>query len=146
MNQLQPCQVQSSFIPWMLKHLNRAEAAGPPVFENTGFPEERQWDPVFKLSACQWSFCIPKELQIPRTWLPVSQVCPIAPLPNQRSETLCLKCELSLPALSPLDDSLGADLLTVSVLRVVEKEGEQRGGQEDPKRLPKLSGKWCEGL
>uniref|UniRef100_A0A8D0ABL3 Tyrosine-protein phosphatase non-receptor type 9 n=1 Tax=Sander lucioperca TaxID=283035 RepID=A0A8D0ABL3_SANLU len=32
----------------MLKHLNRAEAAGPPVCESTGFPEERQWHPFLE--------------------------------------------------------------------------------------------------
>lgn len=74
----QPCQVQSSLIPCMLRHLNRAEAAGPHACESTGFPEERQWHPVFRLGARQWSFCIPKEPWSPRTWLPVSNACPSA--------------------------------------------------------------------
>ncbi len=53
MKRRQPCQVQSSLIPCMLRHQNRAEAAGPPVCESTGFPEERQWRPVFGLGAHQ---------------------------------------------------------------------------------------------
>lgn len=64
-NRPRPCQVQSSLIPCMLKRLNRAEAAGPPVSESTGFAEERQWPPVLRLSAHHWSFCIPKEPRIP---------------------------------------------------------------------------------
>ena len=119
MNRRQPCQVQSSLIPCMLRHLNRAEAAGPPVCESTGFPEGRQWHPVFRPSARQWSFCIPKEPWTPRTWLPVSLACPSAAVARQRSGILCLKCELSLPPLSPFDDSLGADSLTLRVRRVV---------------------------
>lgn len=78
MKRRQACQVQTSLIPCMLRHLNRAEAAGPPSCESTGFPEETQWHPVFGLSARQWSFCIPKELWSPRTWLPVSSACPSA--------------------------------------------------------------------
>lgn len=119
MKRPQPCQVQSSLIPCMLRHLNRAEAAGPPVCESAGFPEERQWHPVFRLSARQWSFCIPKDPRTPRTWLPVSHARPTTAVPDQRSGTLCLKCELSLPPLSPFDDSLGADSLNLRVLRAV---------------------------
>lgn len=113
-----PFQVQSSLISCMLRHPNRAEAAGPPASESAGFPEERQWHPVSRRCARQWSFCIPKELRILRTWLPVSHACPTAAVPDQRSGTLCLKCELSLPPLSPFEDSLGADSLTPRVLRV----------------------------
>lgn len=72
----QPCQVQSSLIPCMLRHLNRAEAAGPPACESAGLPEERQWHPVFRLRARQWTFCIPKEPWSRRIWLPVSNACP----------------------------------------------------------------------
>lgn len=38
--------------------------------------------------------------------------------PPLRSGTLCLKRELSLPPLSPFDDSLGADSLTLRVVGV----------------------------
>lgn len=120
-NQVQPCQVQPSFIPCMLRRLNRAEAAAPPASESAGFSEERQWHPVFRPRACQWSFCIPKEPRTPRTWLPVFHACPTAPAPDQRSRTLCLNCELSLPPLSPFDDSLGADSLTLWVPRVEDR-------------------------
>ena len=82
MKRPQPCQVQSSLIPCMLRHLNRAEAAGPPVCESAGFPEERQWHPVSRLGARQWSFCIPEEPWTPRTWLPVSHACPTAAVPS----------------------------------------------------------------
>ena len=135
MNRRQPCQVQSSLIPCMLRHLNRAEAAGPPVCESAGFPEGRQWHPVFRPSARQWSFCIPKEPWTPRTWLPVSLACPSAAVARQRSGTLCLKCELSLPPLLPFDDSLGADSLTLRVWRVVVPEGEYNKSRGDRKPL-----------
>lgn len=38
--------------------------------------------------------------------------------PPLKSGTLCFKCELSLPPLSPFDDSLGADSVTLGVVGV----------------------------
>lgn len=126
MKRCEPCQVQSSLSPWMLRLLNRAEAAGSLVSESTGFPEQRHWHPVFRLSTRQWTFCIPEKPQTPRTSLPVSRACPTTAVPDQRSGTLC-KCELSLPPLLPFDDSPGADLITQRVLR-------PEGGQEVTER------------
>lgn len=120
MKRRQPCQVHSSLIPCMLRREQSRSCRPSCLWKHWLFLRRHSGILSFRLSTRQWSFCIPKEPWAPRTWLPVSHACPTAPVPHQRSGALCfLKRELSLPPLSSFDDSLGADSLTLRVLRMV---------------------------
>lgn len=119
MKRRQPCQVQSSLIPCMLRRLNRAEAAGPPVCESTGFPEQRQWHPVFRLGARQWTFLYSWRAADSQNLTSCLPCMPHRRCASTEKRNPVFKVwALTASSVALLDDSLGAEWLTLRVLGV----------------------------